>query len=135
MADILFSMVDRKEYIDAPTLVRWRSRYRGPRESIKINTESSATLYDLRRLYEKQVVLEAQLTLNLNSIEDGGLVGTTQVKWGAEALAPVSLLGIDEMNTRVSSLRKRLESLDLSFFLTNLYPESGLFPSLYLFPT
>jgi len=50
--DVLYSETNKRSWILAPQLVRWRSRYRGQRESHKTNLEMQQFLFDIRRLYE-----------------------------------------------------------------------------------
>lgn len=50
--NVLYQSINQPFLIFAPQLVRWRHRYRGPRESYKVNLEMQQFLYDTRKLYE-----------------------------------------------------------------------------------
>lgn len=45
--------VPNRHFVTQPQLIRWRSRYRGPRESFKINSEMKALQYDIAKIYQK----------------------------------------------------------------------------------
>lgn len=47
---ILYNEVDRTLWLHEPNLVRWRHRFRGVRESLKMNQEIGQTIYDLHIL-------------------------------------------------------------------------------------
>lgn len=48
----LYTNPDKRSRILAPQLTRWRSRYRGQRESYKTNLQMQQFLFDTRKLYE-----------------------------------------------------------------------------------
>lgn len=46
----VYSELDKRAWSYSPNLVRWRQRYKGVRDSLKINQEASQILYDLYQL-------------------------------------------------------------------------------------
>lgn len=118
---ILYAAVNRRTQISAPNFVRSRARYRGHRESFKINLEIHQLAYDLRRLYERYDVIDAALTTHLNTIEDGGQVGATLVGTVGVAVRlagdtsdkPFIITGVDDIADRLSRLETRIKNLEM----------------------
>lgn len=116
MADpILYSTVNRRLFISAPTLTRWRARHRGPRESFKINSEITQLLYDIRVLYEKYDSLADQLNYNTDVLEQG--LNLTQTYRWADATTPadnpIALTGVNDITLRLSQLAQRVRALEI----------------------
>lgn len=70
----LYSLVPTRDFVSAPSFVRWRHRFRGQRESYKFNAEISAFIFDVRRLYEKYGALDAKLSEHVFVLVNGGSV-------------------------------------------------------------
>ena len=95
-------------------MVRSRARFRGQRESFKINTEIAQTTYDLRRLYEKYQTIEEKLDLRLETLERGGNVGQA-LNGTNKALV---LDGVESLADRIFRLEKRVRDLEYGGELT-----------------
>lgn len=112
---ILYNTINRRLFISAPTLTRWRARHRGPRESYKINTEITQLLYDIRVLYEKYDTLADQLNYNADVLEHG-LNLTQTFRWAdatTPADTPIALPGINDIALRLSRLAQRVRALEI----------------------
>lgn len=70
--------VDTSQFIFQPQTTRWRSRFRGPRESWKQNLEMDQIAYDIYQLYNRtwkdQIVFENyQYDIEFGSIKNTGV--------------------------------------------------------------
>ncbi len=70
---ILYASVDRNAWMTQSSMVRWRSCYRGVRESYKLNHEITSFIYDLRRIMESHMESEEKFLDYLNVLMNGGL--------------------------------------------------------------
>lgn len=61
---------DQKEWFMQPSFVRYRHRFRGQRESFKVNSDIHAMRYDLFHLYEKFDRLNTDLDTGLDYLLD-----------------------------------------------------------------
>lgn len=104
----LYTQTDRRGYISAPQFIRSRARYRGQRESFKINTEIAQLLYDLRKLYEKYDTLKVTLDARLYVLEHGGSISGATYGTSDEAFV---IPGVEELAVRLTRLRERVGAL------------------------
>lgn len=65
---ILYSDVDKDKWFYSTNFVRWRHRYRGSRESYKFNYEISSFLYEIRRVFAKNLANIEELESNVQSL-------------------------------------------------------------------
>ncbi len=135
--NVLFSQPNTSYFIMAPQLTRWRSRYRGQRESYKVNLEMQQLLFDIRKLYEQVSFTTAYIANNSINLEHGvSLVGfywsnyyPTQIydtstydadeydgpvtsSIPSEDLNELDLTGTNDIVIRLSRLLKRVETLE-----------------------
>lgn len=126
---ILYAPINKRVQVSAPNFTRSRARFRGQRESFKINTEIHQLAYDLHKLYEKYDSLNTTLTINLSTIENGGQIGRTlyftaegvpgvlygiAVNWNDASPADESLMldGTIALIDRLTRLEKRISDLE-----------------------
>lgn len=102
-----FSATNKRTWVYQPNYVRRRNRYRGPRESIKINQEASGMFFDLKAIAKHQNINNQSLIDNVNNIVNG--VEYDDVTWDDENL---SLDGITILSSRLEELRKRVKALE-----------------------
>lgn len=93
-----------KTQLSQPTLTRARHRYRGPRESYKLNLEISQLLYDFTRLYDRVIDAE-QLHLD-------GVVTVTEPTDPPITELAADWIGLYELTSRVQRLRDRVRTLE-----------------------
>lgn len=67
-----YSEVSYQDFVTQPQLIRWRSRYRGQRESFKMNSEMKAFQFDIAKLYHKMADISEAVTLDYNTLNKGG---------------------------------------------------------------
>ena len=112
---VLYRTIDKRNWTHQPQLTRWRHRWRGNRESLKVNTEINQTFYDLTRLNTRAETVDSTLETNRDTIRDGGYLGGIDFQWASDAtptIEPVFLPGMDDVTTRIELLRKRIRDLE-----------------------
>lgn len=105
-----YSEANRREHFSAPQLTRVRHRYRGPRESEKINLEINQLAFSIRRLYEMYKAISDEFANDVQLLTEGGVI-TVEEEDGATP-TPVYVDGLDELAAKLESLMKRVESLE-----------------------
>lgn len=96
-------------------LTRWRHRYRGPRESLKINTEIAQFRHDIWRIHKEVNKNEDNLDPRIETLVDGGTVDNLTALWSDDAtpsLDVMTLPGLDELQRRVEAMRRRIYDLE-----------------------
>jgi hypothetical protein len=111
---VLFTTLDKSDWVYQPNLVRWRHRSKGPRESLKINQEIGQTYFDLKVLMARLNIVNENLEFIVNQIQDGGEVEGTDFIADPDTPSeePIVLLGLDVLGAEIESLRKRIEVLE-----------------------
>lgn len=95
-----------------PQLTRWRHRYRGHRESLKVNTEGDQMKYDIHSLYAQLESLRERLMRNFHLLEQGGEVDALYSEDGG-AEDSVVLSGLDSIAAEIEALRHRLQRQEI----------------------
>lgn len=90
-----------KTQLSQPNLTRARHRYRGPRESHKVNLEINQYLYDITRLYQLTLTAEATFRAHMLTLTDGG-----------QAIPDLDVVGLTELTNRTQRLRDRVRALE-----------------------
>lgn len=62
-----------------PSFTRWRHRYRGPRESLKINQEIGQYYYDINVMRGKMDALDTEFETQVTNIMEGTTFDT--IEW------------------------------------------------------
>lgn len=104
---IFYHTFNERLYFDAPQFNRMRHRYRGVRESAKVNLEIDQTSFSINRLYEKQTVFDDSFVLYAELLTEGGNVGVNDGN-----NAPIVITGIDELAARIEGVTKRVKALE-----------------------
>ena len=99
---VLFHDKDRRSQLTQPQISRYRSRFRGPRESSEINLEIHQTYYDVARLYARANDMVQTMAEHRETLWDGGTV-----------VDAVAIEGLTELITRVDRLRSRVAALEV----------------------
>lgn len=73
---ILYSEINRSNFFMTPSTIRWRHRFRGDRESWKINHEIMSIAYDTRKAYEQQLQQIDQLLMDVEDLMDGVIISS-----------------------------------------------------------
>lgn len=118
MADhILYSEVDKKFWFHQPNLIRWRHRWRSPRESLKVNQEIGAYHYDIARLNQRRKETDATIGEMIENLTYGwDMDNNVSFDWHSDdepSEQPASLIGLEEMATRIERLRSRIRYLEI----------------------
>ena len=100
----LFSIVDRDAWVYSPTYIRTRHRYRGARESAKLNLEVYSFNYDVRRINKQLTKSNDDLLLYMNIIQNGGTVDLGDSYLAVE--------GLDRLSAHVENVKRRIRSLE-----------------------
>lgn len=112
----LYTETDRRFWFYQPNLVRWRHRWRGPRESLKINQELGQTVFDIYNLKQKKDSLRKTTQLYLDYYLDGwDFDSNIDFNWELDAEpsdSAAEFIGYSELIARVESLRKRVKRLE-----------------------
>ena len=106
----VYSELNKTTWSYVPNLVRWRQRYRGPRESQKINQEISQILYDLYQANQRINVLFEQMEDHAAALYSGR-DDYDEVEYlydDADATpntyAPVGIRNLSERLTRIDNI-------------------------------
>lgn len=78
---------DHRQHVTQPQLTRTRHRYRGPRESYRVNLEMAQFQMDVRRLYQRVVSQEDTFRAHVDVALAGGTLVPGEPVLGLEALA------------------------------------------------
>lgn len=108
---VIYSKVDRESWINAPSFVRSRARYRGVRETQKLNVEMSSFLYDIRKLYEKYQSIGEIIAINLEAIREGGILNAS-IYYYDDTQQGIHLEGVTSLAERVQRLAERIRNLE-----------------------
>lgn len=113
---ILYSEIDKKFWFRQPNLVRWRHRFRSPRESLKVNQEMGQYHYDLSRVKLRNEQVEAEVDEIKENVFDGwDFDGDVDYNWSTDATpsaSPAEIIGMDELAARIETLRNRIRGLE-----------------------
>lgn len=96
-----------------PQLTRWRHRLRGPRESLKHNTQAMQIEYDLRTLYSDSAELRERMREGFELIEFGGSVDA-DILWDDDTPVeePIELVGLEDLVAETQRLMLRIAAME-----------------------
>jgi hypothetical protein len=101
---ISYSEHNLSSQFSAPQFNIARHRFRGARESEKVNLEIDQLTFSLRKIYEQQANFRANFRAKATILLDGGSInGLTD-----ELATTVELVGLNDMTARAHMLQRRL---------------------------
>lgn len=117
---------DRREHFSAPQFTRMRHRYRGVRESHKVNLEIDQIGFSLHKLYEGDHQFRSEFADKATLLMQGGPIPVKiggsyaypgQDVYPTQEVFPLSgddvlLLGLEGLATKIARLQSRLKSLE-----------------------
>jgi len=115
---LFFSLIDKRFWVYQTNLVRWRHRFRGVRESLKVNQEIGQYFYDISKADRKIRDLNSDyIGVRGVSLDGGDIVGIGYSWYDDAAPAtPVtgslSIDGFNEIDARIERLRNRIKILE-----------------------
>lgn len=98
---VLYSEFDRRNRLCEPQFQRDRSRYRGSRESYKLNLEIAQATYDLMRLYRLVTRAEEDHANNIHTLQ----TDDTQVM-------DITVVAVDTIISQVTGFGLRIRALE-----------------------
>lgn len=103
---ISYSEHNMSTQFSAPQFNIARHRFRGVRESEKINLEMDQMAYSLRKMYEQQANFRASFIEKATVLLEGGeLTGLEN-----ESSETVEVVGLDSLTARAHMLQRRLQA-------------------------
>jgi len=96
-----------RRHFNAPQFTRSRHRFRGPRESEKINLEMDQLYYSIHKLYQIQDEFQEHFVQSANLLLEGGNI---DVEFNEDG--PIEVIGLEELVVRVDMLRRRVKALE-----------------------
>ncbi len=105
--------VIRSERFQQPQLTRWRNRYRGARESYKVNIEMDQIRYDLARLQKVLLDNAGHSISDALNLYDGGFSSDTYTWKNTGSTLNAAPEGLFSMSLRVQKAMARLEILEI----------------------
>lgn len=111
----LFDLRDLRYWVYQPSLVRWRHRYKGVRESLKVNQEIGQTLYDINSADYRLGNLRTSLEETVDLLINGGTVDGVTFNWLNDATPgdeDLVIPGFDQLVGDVENLRNRVRRLE-----------------------
>lgn len=130
-----YSDVDKSTWMYQPNFTRSRARYRGQRESYKINTEMYQVLYDIRKLYEKFDTLDTIIDTNLSLTDEDSNGAYFPTVIGYPAATAVAINGLDDLVVRLEHLYRRISSLVIIRSDSLNYPDFDNYPNFDNYPS
>lgn len=103
---VFYADINKRNFFSAPQFNRMRHRYRGPRESSKINLEVDQISFSLHKLYETYNAIFGDFRTYANLLLEGG---DTEVD---SLSGDLVLDGLEELTARVVALDKRVKALE-----------------------
>lgn len=111
----LYDLRDLRYWVYQPNLTRWRHRYKGVRESLKVNQEIGQYYYDIKNCDKRLDDLEDELDAYADLLINGGTVEDVQFNWLDDATPSVADLvipGFDSLAGAIEGLRNRVRKLE-----------------------
>lgn len=105
----------KEDWVYQPNSIRIRNRFRGPRESHKINLRNAQFYYDLNRLYRKLDSLSAAVDYHLELITEGGEIEDVEYLHSQDAtpaLDDVTLIGVADLASQLENISNRIRRLE-----------------------
>jgi hypothetical protein len=112
---VLYNPVDITNWIQQPNLTRWRHRYNGVKESLKINQEIGQYYYDIHILETRHNSINDFLQILLDDVEYGVDYVQVQSNVGQPAydqFEAISTTGMKDIITNLENLRQRVRDLE-----------------------
>lgn len=104
---LFYQETEKQTWLYEPSSSRSRQRYRGPRESYKINLEISSFLFDVKNINKK-----------MNQLIQSSLRYAAYISRGADldgasyADSFTSLIGVLDMSSQVEDLKNRITEME-----------------------
>ncbi len=114
---LLYNEIDTKYFVYQPNMVRSRQRYKGPRDSAKINLEIQQYLYDMGKVYKRSAEVINDTVAYAADIVRGTTFDDIEFSWENDAtpgVEPVFLEGFIDLAAKVEGLRQRIIKLELN---------------------
>ena len=103
-----------RERFLSPQFTRMRQRYKGPKDSYRVNLLHSQMRYMFTKLYEQIETVRTNFKRNADTFDLGETpAGVTHGTTSGDAVA-LDVPGIDEMARDLEALKYRIESLERS---------------------
>lgn len=96
-----------RRHFTAPQFTRSRHRFRGARESEKVNLEMDQLYYSIHKLYDIQNQFQDHFVQRANLLLEGGSIEVESNEDG-----PIDVVGLEELVARVDMLRRRVKALE-----------------------
>lgn len=111
---IFYSRINKSAILYQPNYTRVRHRYRGHRESEKINLEMGQMFADLAKIDLELTTVEDNLETNVSNLLDG--VTHSEATFTDEDATPtdetVTLIGLNAFQGRMAALEQRIKRLE-----------------------
>lgn len=108
---LFYNEVDRKKWIYQPNFSRSRQRYRGNRESAKINLEISQFVFDINNINKKiQDLLETTLRFSAYIARGATIEGVEYSPLGDN-----EMIGLVQMSSEVEDLKNRIQEMERKY--------------------
>lgn len=103
---ISYSEHSMSTQFSAPQFTISRHRFRGVRESEKINLEIDQLAYSVRKLYEQQASFRASFREKATTLLEGGPITGLE----DESSNTVEVIGLNDLTARVAMLQRRVDA-------------------------
>lgn len=109
-----YDLRDIRYWVYQPNIVRWRHRFRGVRESLKINQEIGQYFFDINNARQKMTTVETtqednvDLVLNGGEVQDVGIL----IDDATPAIEDMILPGFESLAGSFARIRNRIRSLE-----------------------
>jgi len=108
---LFYDLVDRKKWIYQPNFSRSRQRYRGNRDSAKINLEISQFVFDVHNI-DKKIKDLLQTTMRFNAyVVRGATIEGAQYSGTQDN----QMIGLLEMSSEIEDLKNRIQEMERKY--------------------
>lgn len=111
---LLYKTYDKREHLDAPQYTRPNHRYRGPRESSKVNLEIDQLVYSIAKLSETYDLFQQEFEGMGSVFVNGGELPAVLGKDGEVVEVPGLndiAAKVEQLHIRVNNMRESSEAL------------------------
>lgn len=105
----MYKSYDKRHHLDAPEFTRSNHRYRGPRESSKVNLEIGQLIYSFAKLGERYDSFQEEFSGLSDILLEGGVIEGVYSNEGD--VEHIEIHGLNEIAAKIQQLNLRINNL------------------------
>ena len=108
---LFYSEINKRSFVYQPNMSRSRQRYRGPRDSQKINLEISQFLYDVNNINKKTDEFTLMTLRYAAYVARGTIIDNISYSGTSDNV----LIGVLEMASEIEDLKNRIVEMERKY--------------------